>query len=217
MNKKFHIQNFHVTIISIKMHLSFSPHCSTPLLKYRMSICVGFPFLLLLFLFKSASCLFSIPASRPFSSKYFASEDGLMRVARPVAWTDCSSPDALFHLESLDLSPDPPQRSSPLTVHLRGHLKERLEGAQVNYTASFGGLQLVQGSEDGCGLLAKEGKGLPQCPIEAGEIEVTHEAQLPWHVPPGRYLIDLLVSRKDDGREVVCLKLDVVIDLIRSG
>ena len=158
---------------------------------------------------------FLLPSiSRPFSSKFFPSDDGYFRIAQPVSWTDCSSPDALFHLEALSLSPDPPQRSSPLTVHLRGYLKERLTGGVLNYTASFGGLQLVKGSEDGCTLLAKEDQSLPQCPIEAGLIEVTHTAQLPWHVPPGRYLIDVTVERKDDHRQVICLKLDVSIDLI---
>lgn len=153
---------------------------------------------------------------RPFSSKYFPSTDGYVRVARPVSWTLCSSPGALFHLESLDLSPDPPQRSSPLTVHVRGLLKERIESGWLNLSASFGGLQLVKRTEDGCSLLAKEGGSLPQCPIEAGEIDVTHTVQLPWHVPPGRYLIDVNVETKDDHREVLCLKLDVAIDLIRQ-
>ncbi len=155
--------------------------------------------------------------SRPFSSKYFQSDDGYMRIAQPLSWTDCSSPSALFKLESLTISPDPPQRSSPLTVNVRGYLKERLDSGMLNYTASFGGLQLIKGSEDGCSLLAREDGNLPQCPIEAGLIEVTHTAQIPWHVPPGRYLIDFSVERKDDRQQVICLKLDVSIDLISKS
>lgn len=158
---------------------------------------------------------------RPFSSRVFPSSDGYMRVARPVAWTDCSQPDSLFKLESLEMSPDPPQRSSPLTVHVKGHLERNLHAGWLNYTASFGGLQLVKDVEDGCALLAKAGaeeggEDLPQCPIEAGEIEVTHTAHLPWHIPPGRYLIDVSVETKDH-EEVICLKLDVSVDLIRQS
>lgn len=185
--------------------------------------------MILLFLYFLVSSVFAFELafqkinalSRPFSSRVFPSSDGYMRVARPVSWTDCSHPDSLFKLEMLELSPDPPQRSSPLQVHVKGYLERTLHAGWLNYTASFGGLQLVKGVEDGCALLARAGaeeggKDLPQCPIEAGDIEVTYTAHLPWHIPPGRYLIDVSVETKEH-EQVICLKLDVAVDLIRQS
>lgn len=149
----------------------------------------------------------------PYSSKYFASSDGLIRVARPVSWIDCGNSDDLFRLDSLILSPDPPKRSAPLTVHLKGQLKETLTEGVVNYAIRFGGFTLATGSLDGCPSLEKEST-LPHCPVEKGIIDVTHTVQIPWQIPPGRYFIDAHGERSVDHKQIFCLNLDVAIDLV---
>lgn len=151
--------------------------------------------------------------SLPFSSNNFPSSNGVMRPARPVSWVSCGTDDDLFTLESLELSPDPPRRSSPLTVTVKGYLKETLDEGVVEYEAKFGGFTLATGKLDGCPTLKEEPK-LPQCPVKAGKIDVTHTVDLPWHVPPGRYLVNAKGKRSEDGKQIFCIDLDVLIDLI---
>ena len=153
--------------------------------------------------------------SKPFTSNTFPSSDGLMRPARPVSWENCGQPTDLFRFDFLELNPDPPRRSSPLTVHLQGYLKETLDQGVVEYEVKFGGFKLATGSLDGCPALANE-PNLPQCPVKAGPIDVTHTVELPWHVPPGRYLINAKGKRSADGKQIFCINLDIAIDLVNG-
>lgn len=151
--------------------------------------------------------------SLPFSSNNFPSSNGGMRPARPVSWTDCGTPDDLFRLEGITLSPDPPRRSAPLTVNVKGYLREQLDEGVVEYEVKFGGFKLATGSLDGCPAL-KEEPALPQCPVQPGPINVTHTVQLPWHIPPGKYLINAKGKRSADGKQIFCVDLDVAVDVI---
>ena len=163
----------------------------------------------------SSSHLLSSFNSLPFNSNNFPSSNGMMRPARPVSWMNCGSSDDLFNLESLELSPDPPRRSSPLTVKLKGYLKEKLDEGVVEYEAKFGGFTLATGKLDGCPTLKEEPK-LPQCPVAAGKIDVTHTVDLPWQIPPGRYLINAKGKRSIDDKQIFCIDLDVLINLINE-
>ena len=132
--------------------------------------------------------------------------------SRPVSWLNCGKEDDLFRLDALELSPDPPQRSAPLTVKLMGFLKETLEEGVVEYEVKFGGFKLVTGSLDGCPTLKRE-PNLPQCPVKAGPIDLTHTVNLPWHVPPGRYSINAKGHRSSDDKQIFCIDLDTIIEI----
>lgn len=171
--------------------------------------------LLLLFILSVNAKILKSPSypSLPFSSNNFPSSNGVMRPARPVSWASCGAENDLFNLESLEIFPDPPRRSSPLTVNVKGYLKETLDEGVAEYEAKFGGFTLATGKLDGCPTLKEEPK-LPQCPVAAGRIDVTHTVDLPWHVPPGRYLINAKGKRSADGKQIFCINLDILIDLI---
>lgn len=176
--------------------------------------------LILLFVFilvEQYSCL--IPnyqlLSLPFTSNNFPSSDGRMRPARPVSWMNCGEEDDLFRLDSLELNPDPPKRSTPLTVHVKGLLRETLTEGVIEYEVKFGGFKFATGSLDGCPTLKQE-PNLPQCPVQAGQYDVTHTVDLPWHIPPGRYLINAKGKRSVDDKQIFCIDLDVAIDLVNE-
>lgn len=162
---------------------------------------------------RSDESLFYIlaPLSLPFSSNNFPSSFGEMKPAGPISWTDCGGSDDLFQLESLELIPDPPRRSAPLTVKLRGYLLERLNEGVIRYEVKFGGFKLANGKLDGCDALKKE-RNLPQCPIGAGPIDVTHTIELPWQIPSGKYLVNVNGARSDDQKQIFCLNLDISIN-----
>lgn len=166
------------------------------------------------FLIKTSFCDDQL-LSLPFTSNTFPSSDGRIRPARPVAWMNCGQDDDLFRLDSLELNPDPPKRSTPLTVHVTGLLKETLTEGVIEYEVKFGGFKLATGSLDGCPTLKQE-PTLPQCPVQAGQYDVTHTVQLPWHIPPGRYLINAKGKRSMDGKQIFCIDLDVAIDLVNE-
>ena len=154
-----------------------------------------------------------IPKSLPFSSNNFPSISGGLNGdgASPMSWTNCGESNDLFKLEFLELIPDPPRRSAPLTVKLRGYLVEGLEEGVVGYEIKFGGFKLATGKLDGCDALKKE-SNLPQCPIEAGPIDVTHTVELPWPIPAGKYIIHVFGERSSDHKQIFCLNLDILID-----
>ena len=163
----------------------------------------------------------TIFANRLYFSNKFpfnkGEKESIMRPARPIIWSNCGDPaEDLFQVESIEVSPDPPRRSSPLTVNLRGYLKETLDEGKVDYVARFGGFTLARGSLDGCSTLRQE-PNLPQCPVKAGPINVNHTVDLPWHIPPGRYLINASGRRSIDEKQIFCIDLDVSIDLINGG
>lgn len=153
--------------------------------------------------------------SLPFTSNRFPSSAGWMRAARPVSWINCGDESDLFRLDSLEMSPDPPKRSTPLTVHVQGLLKETLTEGLIEYEVKFGGFKLATGTLDGCSTLQKE-QNLPQCPVKSDVYDVTHTVDLPWHIPPGRYLINAKGRRRADDKQIFCIDLDVAIDLINE-
>lgn len=156
-----------------------------------------------------------ISKSLPFSSNNynFPSIYGEMKGKgiSPMSWTNCGKSNDLFQLEFLELIPDPPRRSAPLTVKLRGYLVEGLEEGIVKYEVKFGGFKLATGKLDGCDALKKE-SNLPQCPIESGSIDVTHTVELPWQIPAGKYIVHVFGERSSDHKQIFCLNLEIVID-----
>ncbi|NBO24991.1 MAG: hypothetical protein EBU93_07165, partial [Chlamydiae bacterium] len=102
--------------------------------------------------------------SNRFPYRKGGGDDLVMRPAGPILWTNCGDPATdLFQLESIVVSPDPPRRSAPLTVNIRGYLKETLDEGRIDYVAKFGGFTLASGNLDGCPTLHQE-PDLPQCP-----------------------------------------------------
>ena len=122
----------------------------------------------------------------------------------PDGWIDCSRADDLFIVDSFTFTPNPPKRARTLTINIKGKLLEDLDGGKINYIVHFGIIPIVQDSLELCEALRMEPK-LPQCPLRAGEWDVTHQLELPKGTPFGKYSV-AAVGWNRDGREIFCIK-----------
>ncbi|EJT48753.1 hypothetical protein A1Q1_02219 [Trichosporon asahii var. asahii CBS 2479] len=66
-------------------------------------------------------------------------------------YSDCGLPTDAITLESIELSPDPPQAGKNLTVTVRGRANEKIEeGAYADVTVKLGLIKLIQKRFDVC-------------------------------------------------------------------
>ena len=150
----------------------------------------------------------------PYQSNRFLSEHGIFSAGDgKVTWRQCANEvedPSLFELHSIEVVPDPPQRTRRIAVRIRGHLREDLEEGDVEYTARYGGLQVVTAQVDGCQKLAEE-QSLPQCPIRAGAKDIAYATDIPWFVPPGQYTVDVESRTRPGNRRIFCLQIEAPI------
>lgn len=147
---------------------------------------------------------------RPVASDSEAEDD----LKLPKGWSSCGSSSSLFQIHSIVLDPDPPRRSSPLRIHVKGNLAEPLTTGRLNYTVRYGIIPIVQDSVELCEALRMEPR-IPQCPLRSGEWDVKHEVELPKETPFGRYSVEA-AAWHEDGREIFCLKGTTVIGLLSA-
>jgi hypothetical protein len=129
----------------------------------------------------------------------------------PEGWRSCGTPDDVFQVYSLKITPDPPKRSQNLRVQVTGYLAEELTTGSMNYTVKFGVIPIVQDTMELCEALKMEPK-LPQCPLHGGEWDVTHEVEMPREIPFGTYTIRSTASTSD-GRQIYCVEGSTTIGI----
>ncbi|KAJ3048096.1 Phosphatidylglycerol/phosphatidylinositol transfer protein [Rhizophlyctis rosea] len=122
----------------------------------------------------------------------------------------CGTPDDIFKLEYIRMSPDPPERGKPLTVAVKGKLLEEVkEGAYVDVKVNLGFIKLVDQRFDVCENVKEVGK---ECPLVPGEEEVTHTVDFPREAPPGRYVVHADLTNYD-GKHIACINANFVLKL----
>ncbi|KAF7966655.1 hypothetical protein HWV62_37549 [Athelia sp. TMB] len=139
-------------------------------------------------------------------------ERGLWQAQVPVhtteSWeyTDCGSPTDPILIQSIEISPDPPQPGKDLTVKVKATVSERIEeGAYVDVTVKLGLIKLLHKQFDLC-QEAREAQADVQCPVEAGDYEVSQTVALPKEIPQAKFNIDVQGYTVDDD-DLMCLQL----------
>ncbi|KAF9056247.1 MD-2-related lipid-recognition domain-containing protein [Panaeolus papilionaceus] len=124
------------------------------------------------------------------------------------SYEDCGLDTDAIQLESIEVSPDPPQPGKDLTVKVIGSAKERIEdGAYADVTVKLGLVKLLHKQFDLCEE-ARNANASIQCPIEPGKYTVEHTVALPKEVPRAKFVVDVLAYTADDN-DMLCLKLKV--------
>lgn len=112
----------------------------------------------------------------------------------------------ILDLQSVVLTPNPPEKGQNLTVTAKGYLSEDVEdGAYVEVEVRYGFIKLIHQTFDLCEEISKVDL---ECPIKKGEQIITKEVEIPDEVPPGRYMVNARAYTKDD-EFITCLAATV--------
>ncbi|WFC93613.1 hypothetical protein MBRA1_000234 [Malassezia brasiliensis] len=124
------------------------------------------------------------------------------------SWTQCGGDNFSVRVESIELSPEVPERGRNLTVHGKGTLSRRADfGSYVDVTVRVGFLRIFWQRVDICGVL-RENDVEVQCPAEPGHYDVVHTVELPSQIPPAKYNIHI-EGKNHEARPLACLDLTV--------
>lgn len=94
----------------------------------------------------------------------------------------CGTPDDIFTLSSLVITPDPPEKGANLTVRVEGYLKETIvAGSYADVTVKIGVIKLLDTRLDLC----EQGKDLieEECPLQPGERVLEKTVEIPGLAP----------------------------------
>lgn len=148
------------------------------------------------------------------ASRHWRFVSPLQELPMPKGWSSCGQASDQFIVKGVFLTPDPPKRAQFMSVRVVGTLKEALAGGRFNYTVHFGIIPIVRDSLPLCEALELEPK-LPQCPLRAGDWDVTHQVELPPEVPFGKYTIKA-AAWDQEGRQLFCVQGTTAIGLLRG-
>ncbi|KAK7058893.1 Phosphatidylglycerol/phosphatidylinositol transfer protein [Paramarasmius palmivorus] len=129
------------------------------------------------------------------------------------SYEDCGQPTDAIQIESISVSPDPPQPGKDLSVTVKAKAIERIEkGAYAQVTVKLGLIKLLSKEFDVCDE-ARNAEAEVQCPVEEGSYEVTQTVALPKEIPKAKFKVEVRGYTKDDD-DMVCLNL--VVDFMKK-
>ncbi|WFD42669.1 meiotic recombination [Malassezia psittaci] len=118
--------------------------------------------------------------------------------ASSFTWSQCGGDEVAVHVESIELSPESPQRGRNLTVHGKATLASEADfGTYVDVSVRVGFLRVFSQRVDVCEAL-RENNAEVQCPAKPGHYDVTHTALLPSQIPPAKYNVHVEGRTHDD-------------------
>ncbi|GAA99376.1 uncharacterized protein L969DRAFT_47873 [Mixia osmundae IAM 14324] len=163
----------------------------------------------------------SAPAQLPIGSLVDYAADSLSHlgsqgdVRTNTIWSfiDCGTEKDAVELESLAVSPDPPQAGKNLTVTATGTVKTMIdEGAYADVLVKLGYIKLLTKRFDVCEELDKANATL-QCPVEEGRYTIVQTVELPREIPKAKFIVQVRAFTQDDA-PMACA--DIMIDFLRS-
>ncbi|EIN14211.1 hypothetical protein PUNSTDRAFT_80380 [Punctularia strigosozonata HHB-11173 SS5] len=139
-----------------------------------------------------------------------AKQEALAPVETKSGWsyTDCGLPTDVIQIESIEVSPDPPEKGKDLTVKVIGTASDVIEdGAYADVTVKLGLVKLLQKRFDVCEE-ARNANASIQCPVEEGQHIVEQTVTLPNEIPNALFRVNVRGYTKDE-EDMVCVDLAV--------
>ncbi|KAJ2931203.1 hypothetical protein H1R20_g5932, partial [Candolleomyces eurysporus] len=161
----------------------------------------------------SIAALLSLLASSAVATPLFTPEEqvalaGPIRTADKWSWKDCGEPDWPVQIESIEVSPDPPQPGKDLTVKVKASVIERIaEGAYADVEVKLGLVKILEKTFDVCEE-ARNANATVQCPVEVGPYLVEQTVALPKEIPRAKFKVNVNGYTEED-EEMLCLNLEI--------
>ncbi|KAI1485294.1 ml domain-containing protein [Biscogniauxia mediterranea] len=168
----------------------------------------------------STACVGALSAGLVSAGGWFSSsQDVIANDAQkvpgdsPLVFCDSDHSKDIVTIESVDLTPNPPEAGSELVIKATGTVYEPVvDGAYVNLVVRYGLIRLISTRADLCEQI---GNVDLECPIEKGVLAVTKSVEIPKEVPPGKYTVHAEVVNAD-GKPITCLDAEVTFGGKRS-
>ncbi|KAJ7107852.1 ML domain-containing protein [Mycena epipterygia] len=129
-------------------------------------------------------------------------------------YADCGLSSDPIQIESISVSPDPPQPGQDLTVTVKGTVTDEIvEGAYADVTVKLGLIKLLQ-KEFGLCEEARTANSSIQCPVDKGTYTVSQTVALPAEIPKAKYTVYITGYTIEDD-DMLCLQLKV--DFMKSS
>ncbi|KAI8981291.1 ML domain-containing protein [Trametes punicea] len=159
-----------------------------------------FAFLLLL-----AAVLGSV-APTPVDEQQLLGNSASLAPGKEWDWVDCGTDSHVVHINSIEVSPDPPKRGEDLTITVEGVADEDVQnGAYADVTVKVGVIKILQKEFDVCEEALKANASI-QCPVKKGPHKVVQTVTLPKEIPPAQFKVNIRGYTEDD-EDMVCLDL----------
>ncbi|KAJ1922225.1 Phosphatidylglycerol/phosphatidylinositol transfer protein [Mycoemilia scoparia] len=114
--------------------------------------------------------------------------------------TDFSDKDDLAKIKYIDIDPEQPKRGIQVKIDALAFIKEKIEGATAHIRVKYGILPIYSKTYDLCKELEM---GLNKtCPVDAGDLTVHIEAQIPSFIFPGWYTLEATGQRTSDDKQI---------------
>ncbi|KIK06917.1 hypothetical protein K443DRAFT_673810 [Laccaria amethystina LaAM-08-1] len=150
----------------------------------------------------------SISLATPSKNQVALNPEGTVHTTDSWSYVDCGLSTDIIQIESLEVSPDPPQPGKDLTVKVKAHVSQTIEeGAFADVTVKLGLIKLLQKRFDACEE-ARNVNATVKCPVEPGSYTVEQTVALPREIPRAKFLVKVLGFTVDE-EEMLCLELKV--------
>ncbi|KAF8560427.1 hypothetical protein OG21DRAFT_69945 [Imleria badia] len=134
--------------------------------------------------------------------------DTPVRVFNGWSYVDCGQSSDLIQINSIKVSPDPPQPGQDLTVTVSGSAVDTIEeGAYADVTVKLGLIKLLTKRFDVCEE-ARNANASIKCPVEKGDHVISHTVALPREIPQAKFVVNVRGFATDE-RDMLCLDLKV--------
>ncbi|KIM48128.1 hypothetical protein M413DRAFT_439848 [Hebeloma cylindrosporum] len=145
--------------------------------------------------------------STPFQQQ-LNSLDGPVHTTNSWGYEDCGLDTDPIQIDSIEVSPDPPQPGQDLTVKVKAKVTEVIEeGAYADVTVKLGLVKLLHKRFDVCEE-ARAANASVRCPVQPGPYTVEQTVALPKEIPKAKFTVDVLGYTAEEG-DMLCLKLKV--------
>ncbi|KAF2091930.1 phosphatidylglycerol/phosphatidylinositol transfer protein precursor [Saccharata proteae CBS 121410] len=119
----------------------------------------------------------------------------------------CEEPsNNILTIDQVDLTPNPPEAGTTLTIAATGNLAEDVEeGAKVRLQVKYGLITLIRQEASLCDYVKEVNL---ECPLKKGDLKLSKDVDLPREIPPGKYTVLADVFTKDE-KKITCLTATV--------